>query len=130
MIINTELQERRELEKIARVYGPGEFINRLPPSLEFVELPSSDMSCEDYALKTNENLRNKIFDNYTQIEEGQEKENDIVVYADYFGDVRHVGRYMGNNQVISKWGEKGPVIKHPLHFVPSSYGEIIFFLRK
>jgi hypothetical protein len=121
IIANTE--ERRRLSNMSL----DDFTNELPECIRVIEAPSKETSCELYLLGTR--LRNGLYDLLQQVLEGEQKEGDIVIYADHFGDVQHVGKYIGEGRVISKWGI-GPVLEHPIEYVPSSYGEIITFLRK
>jgi hypothetical protein len=71
-----------------------------------------------------------VEEKYDFIQDGEEREGDLVWYSDHFGDdLLHIGRYLGNGRVISKWG-LGPVFEHSLDFVPTRYGEMVFFLRE
>lgn len=128
MIINTDTDKRREIGR-AMCLSIDEFIEQLPAGLELVERASLEFNCEAYAIGGSGTIRNGLFDTMERIPDTYAQEGDIVVYADHFGDVLHVGRYLGNGKVISKWG-RGPVIRHPLAFVPSCYGELVSFLRK
>ncbi len=43
---------------------------------------------------------------------------------------KHVGRVSEDpDKIISKWGV-GPIVKHPLDFVPRKYGDEVRFFRK
>ena len=129
MIISCS-EERDQLGKKIAELSLDEFINQLPYGVTLVDFPYYEKSCESYALGNNGKLKDEIFDHFCRVNEGKEKEGDIVVYTDHFGDVQHVGIYEKDGMVISKWGETGPVLKHPVGLVPKSYGEIVFFLRQ
>lgn len=53
---------------------------------------------------------------------------DLVLYLSD-SKLVHVGVYLPNDQVVSKWG-KCPVFTHPLHAIPSQYGNAVVFLRR
>jgi hypothetical protein len=71
--------------------------------------------------------------------EERPQEDDIVAYRgsddekaekhDETGQFSHFGIYLGSGKVISKWGN-GPIVKHPLEIVPSTFGSRVYFLRK
>ncbi len=53
---------------------------------------------------------------------------DIVLYY-LSGDLKHAGRLVGKNTVVSQWDNRKPVLRHGLLMVPSSYGYCIEFIR-
>ena len=57
--------------------------------------------------------------------EGSADVGSVVVY----GDLVHVGRYLGNNRVRSKW-DYGSVFEHPLELVPEEYGDSVRFFSR
>lgn len=53
---------------------------------------------------------------------------DIVLYY-LSGDLKHAGKIVGKNTVVSQWDNRKPVLKHGLLMVPSSYGYCVEFIR-
>ena len=51
------------------------------------------------------------------------KDGDIVLYRN-MGTLKHAGRMSDTDMVISKWSG-GPLLKHPLLYVPVQYGDEI-----
>ncbi|MBM2821219.1 MAG: hypothetical protein HW405_979 [Candidatus Berkelbacteria bacterium] len=85
--------------------------------------------CEDYIFHKN-GIMAWLPDKLPEITDP--KKGDIVFYfseGKYGKSVNHVGKYDGDGHVISKWGEGGPVLKHPIHFVPTLYGDAVLFRR-
>ncbi|MFC1774800.1 hypothetical protein ACFLZN_00610 [Nanoarchaeota archaeon] len=65
----------------------------------------------------------RLLDQQPELETPQE--GCIVTYS--IGDiVRHYGLFR-SGRVISKWNDKGPIVKHTLEDVPSDYGNGIKF---
>lgn len=54
------------------------------------------------------------------IELHQQSINCLIIYFEN-GKIKHIGRLINNNLVISKWGI-GHLYQHPIFEVPSSYG--------
>jgi len=124
--IQCDAKVRKQLDYLARESDSGEFTRRIPEPISLVEPPSPDVSCEQYALGTN-GFRHSIAAIYPKLD--SLKEGDIVLYWEEDRGTVHVGRMHEDGSVISKWGNGGPVLKHPIDMVPTSYGEWVFFRR-
>jgi len=124
--IQYDAQVRRELEHLAKEFDSSEFTRRIPDQIKLVVPPFTDVSCEQYAIGTN-GLRHSIAALYPKLD--SLKVGDIALYWDEDRGTVHVGRIQEDGSVESKWGNGGPVLKHPIDMVPSSYGSHVFFRR-
>ncbi len=100
----------------------------LPSEISHISSPSYPPDCEGYALGRT-NIMKRLPDMFPDIDAPQE--GDIVLYLKTNGhekDVEHVGVYHRDGTVVSKWGW-GPVLKHPIGFVPTFYGDSVIFRR-
>ena len=96
--------------------------------MELIEWSDTEQSCEAYIFGNDRELGNKLLDKYPAKSENIHPDiGDIVVYKDNFNNIKHIGKYIGDDKIISKWGRKGPILKHPIDYIPSSYREIAFF---
>ena len=124
--IQYDAQVRKKLHYLAREFDSGEFTRRIPEPISLVEPPFSGVSCEQYAIGTN-GLRHSIAALYPKLD--SLKAGDIALYWDEDRGTVHVGRLQEDGSVVSKWGNGGPVLKHPIDMVPSCYGSHVFFRR-
>lgn len=124
--IEYDSRVRRELEYLVSELDPVEFTKRLPEGIKVVEPPFHDVSCEQYAIST-DGFRHSIAALYPKL--GSLEAGDLALYYDEERGTVHVGRIQEDGSVVSKWGNCGPVLKHPIDMVPSSYGSWIFFRR-
>jgi len=98
---------------------------RLPSGIRVIQDASGDdVDCLGYLIGREASSADiSIF--LESLSEGREvtvpQRGDIVVYYDYEGGVVHVGMYIGNGMVRSKWGVGGPVVEHDIHFVPPEW---------
>ncbi len=78
-----------------------------------------------------EEIMRVIFSKYRQQNPTDNLERgDIVMYGNsWFKTIEHVGIFLGNGYVLSKFGD-GYVIKHPLKQVLPKYGKPYAFLKK
>jgi len=92
--------------------------------INFIERGKRGMDCREYAIKekTLEDLIPSILEHT-----GMPKKGEIVIYGNKIYSPKHMGVYLGNNEVISKWGDKGPIIKHQLNQVLLDYGNKVLF---
>ena len=124
--IKYDAQVRNQLDYLANELGTTEFIKRIPEPIRVVEPPFPHVSCEQYAIGTN-GLRHSIAAIYPKLD--SLLAGDIALYWDEDRGTVHVGRMQEDGSVVSKWGNGGPVLRHPLDMVPSSYGSYVFFRR-
>ena len=124
--IQYDAQVRRELEHLVKDSDSSEFTRRISEPIKLVEPPFTDVSCEQYAIGTN-GLRHSIAALYPKLD--SLKAGDIALYWDEGSGTVHVGRVQEDGSVVSKWGNGGPVLKHPIDMVRSSYGSHVFFRR-
>ena len=109
-----------------------DFKKKLPPGIKVLKDVSDDeMDCFGYLMGSNDlNAILDLLGNLTPDREVADPiRGDVVAYYDYEGIIVHVGIYMGDGKVISKWGIGGPVIEHDIDFVPPEWkdGGIKFY---
>jgi hypothetical protein len=113
----------------------------LPRQIQVVELPPGrryQFNCFAFALSlrsiSSENqfrdgfiyapfVEKLIADGRLTKRTGLSEEGDIVFYRNK-GSLKHAGRMADSDTVISKWSG-GPVLRHPLLYVPGQYGDEI-----
>jgi len=122
--LDPESEFRRELEE--KTQSMPKLLKHLPSGVELVTPPYQGQNCETYALGTS-GIRNVLSGLYADISNPQE--GDIVLYHSEENGVVHVGIYQKDGTVMSKWGNMGPVLRHPVDHVPSSYGDTVMFRR-
>ncbi len=121
---------RKSLERLVRPIVRAQDIslvlNDLPVECEVIEPPTMGTDCEFYVFHK-KGVVGKFARNSPVILKPELE--DVVIYAS--DDlIKHVGVMSENEQVISKWGMFGPVIRHPLEMVPASYGDGVCFRRR
>jgi hypothetical protein len=124
--IEYDAQVRRQLDYLAKELDPSEFTKRIPRPIKVVEPPFPDVGCEQYVIGTN-GFRHSIAAIYPKLD--SLRAGDIALYWDEDRGTVHVGRIQEDGSVVSKWGDGGPVLRHPVAMVPSSYGSWVFFRR-
>jgi len=124
--IQYDAKAREELQRLALELAPTEFIKRLPEGIELVEPPFPGVSCEEYAVGTT-GFRHCIAALYPKLDELAA--GDFALYYDDDHGTVHVGRIQEDGLVVSKWGNDGPVLRHPVDMVPEDYGWFVFFRR-
>lgn len=154
----TELSIRKKLGKVvipenAEKWSQADLFEKyirrsLPKELEVIYLPpvkEKNYNCFVYVLNLQNDdnfvgekswkfirLLGSIFEEMIQkniLEKAQNCAPDsIVVYKDHQGNINHVGRFLGEDKVISKWS-LGPTIKHALMHVPDHYGDVVEFYK-
>lgn len=58
---------------------------------------------------------------------GIPKEGDIIIYGSGLRNPAHVGIYLKDDYVLSKWGAKGPLMRHKIEKIIPDYGNRYFF---
>ena len=130
MLVINYSETRNLLNKLSlNDLGIDTLMKRFPEEIKLIENPPAGKDCLEWLLGiTDQRL---LEDKYDFIKDGTERTGDLVMYSDHFGDeVLHIGKYLGNGRVLSKWGPGNPVFEHPLELVPNIYGEMVFFLRE
>lgn len=135
------IQVRKEIDAVTNSRHPSNWIKHLPPEITQLNpplnRPNPDSNgtyrlgndCEEYALGKI-GIMGFLPDWFPEVE--IPTRNDIVLYSmktTYNEIATHVGRYQEDGSVISRWGVEGPVFRHPIHFVPTDYGNIVRFFR-
>jgi hypothetical protein len=85
--------------------------------------------CEDFILHKN-GVIDSLLDSFPEVDDPEK--GDIVLYvliSKYGKSVQHIGKYDESGCVISRWGEGGPVLRHPALFVPTDFGNSVLFRR-
>ncbi len=133
----------QQIDVICKEY-PYDWWRRLPSEItvlaspELNPRPKGNMTiiifgqdCESYALG-----RNGIMSNlplwFSEITDP--RQGDIALYerktsVQGVTDFPHVGICQEDGSVISRWGGGGPILKHPMNFVPTCYGDKVHFFR-
>lgn len=102
------------------------FIENLPSDCRVLEPAFFDTDCEGY-----------VFDRKGVVQRFAEKSpvvltpesEDVALY--YLGEeMRHIGVLAEGGMVDSKWGTFGPLLRHPLEFIPPDYGSAVCFRRR
>jgi len=59
------------------------------------------------------------------------QEKGCVWYSGGLGgiEVKHIGIVQKDGKIVSKWGDNGPIVRHPLWAIPECYGNIARFSR-
>jgi len=59
------------------------------------------------------------------------QEKDCVFYSGGLGciEVKHIGIVQKDGKIVSKWGDDGPIVRHPLWAIPECYGNRVRFSR-
>lgn len=122
--VNAEI--RKQIDDVVSRFGPHGFIDHLPPEITLVQSANDIADCEKYGIGT-AGWRHLLLGMFPDVETPIERDT-VLYYSEAYG-VNHVGRYQKDGKVISKWGTGGPVLKHPIDFVPTIYGDTVFFRR-
>lgn len=120
-----------------------EVIPILPESIEVVALPPGEehqYNCFAYALDLHEDAgpfkNGFVYSPFVEYLLGEKElkelsgipqEGDIVLYWNG-SELKHAGKMIGTDMVISKWSG-GPLLRHPLLHVPVDYGDQTKFYR-
>ncbi len=117
---------RREIDYVVETYRISEWPSHLPAGISLLATGSPNKFCEHYAfgLAGAKDTLLEMFPDISSPEQG-----DIVCYCKTGEErVAHVGRYQADGSVKSKWG-MGPMFRHPVEYVPTYYGNTVFFRR-
>lgn len=131
--INQDIATPEELFEFLKTGKPfSQFKKRLPPGIKIIENSQRNLDCFGFILKRDINSADvaKLFA-ILEYEHPVEMpaERDLIVYFDQDGLPIHVGIYVGDGKVISKWGYEGPVFEHEIEFVPPEWRYEIKFYR-
>jgi len=116
---------RESIDKVMEEFDAVGFVDHLPKEITLVEPAYDNCDCEDYALGTRGGFMRLLPFLFPEIVDP--KTGDRVLYCN--GCPEHMGTLQEDETVTSKWGEGGPVLNHPLDYVPNAYGETVIFRR-
>jgi len=129
---------RKKLDKaLFDSYTPDEFCERISERscgrfITIVKNPYNKQECRDYTGQGSFEFYRDFEKAFEHVDAGDEQIGDIVLYT--YGDnpyiPEHVGIHLGEWWVVSKWGEGGPVLVHPLDHIPSKWGDKVHFFRR
>ena len=103
--------------------GSSERLDNIP-GIELLDFPDRQMDCMQYATghKDISILIDGILDH-----DGHPKAGDIIIYGYGIKHPVHVGIWHEDGLVISKWGERGPLMKHRWNQVLPDHGKNVYF---
>lgn len=128
---------REKIDEVIATYPKNkDWAYHLPREISVLispDLRKLNEDCERFAINSitlDEHASFRHINDFSNVHDP--KEGDLVIYMDNRSPLykaKHVGIYQKDGSVISKWGWGGPVLKHPIFFVPTSYGNSIIFSR-
>ena len=121
----SNLMKRRKLDESL---ASGDLYIRGMPDAEIIS-PGGNFECSDFALgkDTDPGIIFPAMFSYGN----DPVHGDIVAYySDSLGTYTHLGVWQENGKVLSKFGERGPIVIHNIDLVPEVYGNRVFFSRE
>lgn len=109
--------------------GTTKFLDQID-GLKYLEAGKSGIDCVEYAIgKTKlENIIQGIINH-----DGNPKPGELIIYGNGFTEGKslknplHMGVWQKNGKVVSKWGNKGPLIEHEWDKIVPEFGRYSFF---
>lgn len=120
---------RRERKKILNaliwldIEGVLDYINKIE-GVEYIEAIPKEIDCFRYIIRERDpkSLVPGILEH-----KGIPEPGDFVIYGKNLQVPRHIGIWQEKGDVISKWGDYGPVMRHEWNKILPFYGKYMFF---
>jgi hypothetical protein len=130
-IIGCAVDHRENITDLLRK-GGDYFLDNLPDGITLLGFPEDGGDCIEHAIgkidiKTSMHAYLKAM--FGRVPEGRERPDDLAVYTSILDSFTHIGKYCGDGMVESRWGAGGPVLRHPVDYIPKGYGDVVYYIR-